>query len=246
MRERGCATWDGGNSTWEGRAKGFGIVPVCVRAQEKLGRGGCFGGKRKSDEVEKYVGGLPDIIQRSVIASKPKTMQDAIKFGTKLMDQKICTLADRQVENKRKLDDTSRNNQNQQQAFKRHNVARAYTVRPGEKKVSFVSTSFSSLIDTIPTTLDHGYDVELADDFPEVFPEDLLGIPPIRQVELHIDLVPCAAPYKTQFLTLGSFDLFCQEKGWIIPDVHQLPGINKLTVKNRYSLPRINDLFDKL
>ncbi|GJX60121.1 putative reverse transcriptase domain-containing protein [Tanacetum coccineum] len=143
---------------------------------------------------------------------------------------------------------------------------------------SFVSTAFSSLIDIIPTTLDHGYDVELVEDkiiwvntlirgctlnflnhplnidlmpleigsfdviigmdwlskyhvviyllkgchvflahvtakkakdksegkrledvpivrdLPEVFPEDLLGIPPTRQVEFQIDLVPGVAP----------------------------------------------------
>ncbi|GKE25470.1 putative reverse transcriptase domain-containing protein [Tanacetum coccineum] len=51
------------------------------------------------------------------------------------MDQKIRTFADRQAENKRKLDDNSRNNQNQQQPFKRQNVTRAYTVGPEEKKV---------------------------------------------------------------------------------------------------------------
>ncbi|GJT07132.1 hypothetical protein Tco_0841594 [Tanacetum coccineum] len=65
---------------------------------------------KESDEVEKYVGGLPDMIQGSVMASEPKTMQDAIDFATKLMDQKIHSLADRQAENKRKFDDTSRNN----------------------------------------------------------------------------------------------------------------------------------------
>ncbi|GKB86704.1 hypothetical protein Tco_0958976 [Tanacetum coccineum] len=75
------------------------------------------------------------MIQGSVMASKPKKMQDAIEFATKLMDQKICTFADRQAENKRKLDDNSRSNQNQQQPFKKQNVARAYTARPGEKKV---------------------------------------------------------------------------------------------------------------
>ncbi|GKG48488.1 hypothetical protein Tco_0510373, partial [Tanacetum coccineum] len=65
---------------------------------------------------------------------KPKTMKDAIEFSTKLMDKKISTLAERQAENKRKFDDTSKNNQNQQQPFKRHNVAQAYTDGPGEKK----------------------------------------------------------------------------------------------------------------
>ncbi|GKA77132.1 putative reverse transcriptase domain-containing protein [Tanacetum coccineum] len=88
----------------------------------------------ESDVVEKYVGGLPDMIHGSVKASKPKTMQEAIEFATKMMDKKILTIAERQAENKRKFDDTPRNNQNQQQPFKRNNVARAYTVGPGEKK----------------------------------------------------------------------------------------------------------------
>ncbi|GJS05591.1 putative reverse transcriptase domain-containing protein [Tanacetum coccineum] len=89
----------------------------------------------ESNEVEKYVGGLPDMIQESVMASKPNTMQYAIDFATELMDQKIRSFVDRQAENKRKLDDNSRNYQNQQQPFKRQNVARAYTAGHGEKKV---------------------------------------------------------------------------------------------------------------
>ncbi|GJR38030.1 hypothetical protein Tco_1213714 [Tanacetum coccineum] len=43
------------------------------------------------DQVEKYVGGLPDTIHGSVMATKPKTMQDAIEFATELMDKKINT-----------------------------------------------------------------------------------------------------------------------------------------------------------
>nr|GFB48127.1 hypothetical protein [Tanacetum cinerariifolium] len=42
-------------------------------------------------QIEKYVGGLPDMIHRSVVASKPKTMQEAIKIATELMDKKIRT-----------------------------------------------------------------------------------------------------------------------------------------------------------
>ncbi|GJX15354.1 retrovirus-related pol polyprotein from transposon TNT 1-94 [Tanacetum coccineum] len=52
--------------------------------------------KLESDKIEKYVRGLPDMIHRSVMASKPKTMQDAIE----LMDKKISILAERQAENK--------------------------------------------------------------------------------------------------------------------------------------------------
>nr|GEU30405.1 zinc finger, CCHC-type [Tanacetum cinerariifolium] len=67
----------------------------------------------ESDKIERYVGGLSDMIHESVMASKPKTMQDVVKFATELMDKKICTFAERQTENKRKQDD------NQQQKNKR-------------------------------------------------------------------------------------------------------------------------------
>ncbi|GJR87701.1 putative reverse transcriptase domain-containing protein [Tanacetum coccineum] len=60
--------------------------------------------------------------------------QEAIEFATEMMDKKMLTAAERQAENKRKFEDTSRNNQNQQQPFKRNNVARAYTAGPGDKK----------------------------------------------------------------------------------------------------------------
>nr|GEU85694.1 hypothetical protein [Tanacetum cinerariifolium] len=77
----------------------------------------------ESDEAEKYVGKLPDMIQGSVMESKPKTMQDAIEFTNDLMDQKIRTFAKRQAKNKRKLDDNSKNNHTQQQPHKRYMLA---------------------------------------------------------------------------------------------------------------------------
>nr|GEV06277.1 hypothetical protein [Tanacetum cinerariifolium] len=88
----------------------------------------------ESDEVEKYVGGLSNMIQGSVMASKPKAMQDSIEFATKQLDQNIRTFAERQAENKRRLDNNSSDNNTQQPPFKRQNVARAYSVGPSEKK----------------------------------------------------------------------------------------------------------------
>ncbi|GJU78111.1 putative reverse transcriptase domain-containing protein [Tanacetum coccineum] len=75
----------------------------------------------KSDEVAKYVGGLPDMIQGNVMFARAKTMQEAIKLANDLMDQKVYTYADRQAENKMKQEDNSRSNQNQQQPFKKQN-----------------------------------------------------------------------------------------------------------------------------
>nr|GEV61317.1 putative reverse transcriptase domain-containing protein [Tanacetum cinerariifolium] len=222
---------------------------------------------------------------------------------------------------------------------------------------SFISTTFSSLIDIIPTTIDHGYDVQLADgriiwintlirgctlnfqnhpfnidlmpvemgsfdviigmdwlvkyhaviicdeklvrgrpiflahvttkeaedeskekrledvpifqDFPKVFPEDLPGIPPTRQVEFQIDLVPGAvpvaqAPYRSAPSEMkelsdklkeladkafirpssspwGAPVLFVKKKDGSFRMCIDYQELNKLTIKNRYPLPRIND-----
>ncbi|GJS00062.1 putative reverse transcriptase domain-containing protein [Tanacetum coccineum] len=479
------------------------------------------------DKIEKYIGGLPDMILGSVKASKPKTMQEAIEFTTDLMDDKTHAYAERQAERKRKYEDLSKNNQNQQQQNKRQNTGQAYTAGNSDRKPyagpkplcskcnynheagpcpprcnnckrvghltrdcrnrpanaynnnnnqraqgantnaitcfecgvqghfkrncpklknnnrgnqggndrapakvyvignagvdpdnvvagtfllnnryayilfdtgadkSFVSTAFSTLLDIVPNTLDHGYNVELADgriigvnnilmgctlnflnhpfninlmpvemgsfdviigmdwlsrysavidcakkivripskgeilivrgdrcseghrtrlnvisstkvqkyllkgshvflahvtmkktedkskekqleDVPVVkdFPEDLPGLPPVRQVEFHIDLVPGAAPAARAPYRLAPSEMkelsdqlqdLC-DKGFIRPSsspwgapvlfVKKKDGsfrmcidyreLNKLTVKNRYPLPRIDDLFDQL
>nr|GEW60587.1 reverse transcriptase domain-containing protein [Tanacetum cinerariifolium] len=102
---------------WNLKVKGTDVESYTQRFQElALLCGRMF--PEESDKVEKYVEGLPNMIQGSVMAFKPKKMQDAIEFATKLMDQKIRILAQRQAENKRKFEDTSRNNQNKQHPFK--------------------------------------------------------------------------------------------------------------------------------
>ncbi|GJQ97599.1 reverse transcriptase domain-containing protein [Tanacetum coccineum] len=83
----------------------------------------------EADKIERYVGGMPDPIYSSVVASKPKTMQEAIEMATGLMERRINTLA----ENKRKLEDTPRNNQTYQQN-KRQNTGRAYAAGNGDRK----------------------------------------------------------------------------------------------------------------
>ncbi|GJS35611.1 hypothetical protein Tco_0533993 [Tanacetum coccineum] len=117
-------------------------------------------------------------------------------------------------------------------------------------------------------------DVPIIRDFPEVFPKDLLGIPPARQVEFQIDLVPGAAPVAQAPYRLAPSEMKelaeqlqeLSDKGFIRPSsspwgapvlfVKKKDGsfrmcidyrkLNKLTVKNRYPLPRIDDLFDQL
>nr|GEZ74852.1 hypothetical protein [Tanacetum cinerariifolium] len=94
---------------------------------------------KEADKIEKYVGGLPDMIYGSVVASKPKTMQEAIEIATELMDKKVLTFAERETASKRKLENTSRTTRNQQQqqqqhSNKRYNTGRVYTTTPGRKK----------------------------------------------------------------------------------------------------------------
>ncbi|GJV85331.1 putative reverse transcriptase domain-containing protein [Tanacetum coccineum] len=54
----------------------------------------------ESDKIERYVGGLLDMIHRSVVASKPNTIQEAIEIATEMMDKKLRTFAERSGEKK--------------------------------------------------------------------------------------------------------------------------------------------------
>ena len=117
-------------------------------------------------------------------------------------------------------------------------------------------------------------DVEVVSEFPDVFPEDLPGLPPDREVEFSIDLIPGAtpvakAPYRLAPTEMKELMTQIQElldKGFIRPSsspwgapilfVKKKDGsmrmyidyreLNKRTVKNKYPLPRIDDLFDQL
>nr|GFD23326.1 hypothetical protein [Tanacetum cinerariifolium] len=60
-------------------------------------------------------------------------MQKAIESANDQMDQKLLGIADRQVDKKRKFDNTSRNQQNQQPFRRNNNVAQAYAAGSGEK-----------------------------------------------------------------------------------------------------------------
>ncbi|GJV94010.1 putative reverse transcriptase domain-containing protein [Tanacetum coccineum] len=117
---------------WNLKVKGTDVVAYNQRFQElALLSDRMF--PEETDKIERYVGGMPDLIYSSVVASKPKTMQEAIEMATELMDRRINTIAERQTENKRKFEDTPRNNQNQQQN-KRQNTGRVYAAGNGDKK----------------------------------------------------------------------------------------------------------------
>ncbi|GJZ97556.1 putative reverse transcriptase domain-containing protein [Tanacetum coccineum] len=87
-------------------------------------------------------------------------------------------------------------------------------------------------------------EVPIVRHFPKVFPKELSGIPPVRQVEFQIDLVPgFIRPSSSPW---GAPVLFVKKKDGSFRMCIDYREMNKLTVKNRYPLPRIDDLFNQL
>uniref|UniRef100_A0A2N9F2L4 RNA-directed DNA polymerase n=1 Tax=Fagus sylvatica TaxID=28930 RepID=A0A2N9F2L4_FAGSY len=117
-------------------------------------------------------------------------------------------------------------------------------------------------------------DIPVVREFPDVFPEDLPGLPPDREVEFSIDLVPGTAPISKAPYRMAPAELKelkgqleeLLDKGFIRPSaspwgapvlfVKKKDGsmrlcidyreLNRVTIKNKYPLPRIDDLFDQL
>nr|GEV97196.1 putative reverse transcriptase domain-containing protein [Tanacetum cinerariifolium] len=88
----------------------------------------------ENEKIYKYIRGLPDRIHGNVKYSKPRMLDETIELTNNLMDQKLRTYAER-ADNKRKADDTFRNNHgHQQQPFKKHNVAKVYNIGTEERK----------------------------------------------------------------------------------------------------------------
>nr|GFB76024.1 putative reverse transcriptase domain-containing protein [Tanacetum cinerariifolium] len=160
---------------WDLKVKGTDLASYTQRFQElALLCGRIF--SKESDKIEKYVRGLPDMIHGSVVASKPKTMQEAIEIATELMDKKIRTFAERQKSGcyecgvqrhfKRECPKL-KNNNNQGNQSRRNNASlnnryASILFDTGTDR-SFVSTTFRTQINITPSTLDHCYDVELAE-----------------------------------------------------------------------------------
>ncbi|GJT73880.1 putative reverse transcriptase domain-containing protein [Tanacetum coccineum] len=320
---------------WNLKVKGTNVIGYNQRFQElALLCVRMFPGE--SNKIERYVGGLPNMIHRSVVASNPKTMQEAIEIATELMDKKIRTFAERSGEIKpyggskplypkcnnhhdglcapkchkcnrvghlardcRSLANSNTTNNQRgtgagqkptcyecraQGHFKRdypklknnkhgnqggngnarakvYAVGRAGTNPDSNVVMDLMPVELGSLdviigmdwlarYQAIIETEDKSEkkrleDIPIVQNFPEVFPEDLPGLPPTRQVEFQIDLIPGAtpvawAPYRlapSETKELRRMDRF---------ECASTTELNKLTAKNRYPLLRIDDLFDQL
>nr|GFC23136.1 retrotransposon protein [Tanacetum cinerariifolium] len=138
-----------------------------------------------------------------------------------------------------------------------------------DKKPGFLAT-IHDMTSEVPSI----HDQPIVFEFPDVFPDELPGIPPVCEVEFNIELIPGSepiskAPYRMAPIELKELKDQLQElleRGFIRPsvspcgapvlfvkkkdgsmrlciDYHEL---NKITIQNRYPLPRIDDLFDQL
>ena len=117
-------------------------------------------------------------------------------------------------------------------------------------------------------------DIPVVREFPDVFPDDISGLPPDREIDFQIELAPgteliSRAPYRMAPAELKEFKVQMEEmvnKGFVRPStspwgapvlfVKKKDGsmrlcidyreLNKVTIRNQYPLPRIDDLFDQL
>ncbi|GJU58756.1 putative reverse transcriptase domain-containing protein [Tanacetum coccineum] len=106
---------------WNQKVKGTDVASYTLHFQElALMCGRMF--HKESEEFEKYVSGLSDMIWENVMSYQPKTMEKAIEFANDQMDQKVLTITERQAEQKRKLEFNARKNQGHQQQNKRQNT----------------------------------------------------------------------------------------------------------------------------
>ena len=117
-------------------------------------------------------------------------------------------------------------------------------------------------------------EVPVVDEYPDVFPDELPGMPPDRDIEFIIELIPGTAPIAKRPYRMAAGELVelkeqlreLQQKGYVRPSsspwgspvlfVKKKDGsmrmcvdyrsLNEVTIKNKYPLPRIDDLFDQL
>nr|GEU67936.1 retrovirus-related Pol polyprotein from transposon 17.6 [Tanacetum cinerariifolium] len=251
----------------------------------------------KNENVDKYIGGLPDNIHRNVISARPKTLDETIELANDLTDQKLYNHYDVELADG-KIIEVNTILRGCTLDFLNHPfkidlmlvplcsfdviigmdwLKEHHVVIVCDEKIILVPFRNKTLIfqgkrnDQKEKRLE---EVSIVRDFPKVFPEDLQGIPPTRQVEFQIDLVPGAAPVARAPYRLaqsemkeladqlqelsdkgfirassspwGALVLFVKKKNESFRMCVDYRELNKLTVKNRYPFPRIDDLFDQL
>nr|GEY52000.1 putative reverse transcriptase domain-containing protein [Tanacetum cinerariifolium] len=219
--------------------------------------------------LEQYIEGLPLSIMGKVTLSKPVDLHEAIKMAQGLMYQVVQEIGENSRD-KRKWSGNHYNKSNTNNP-EHHAVVVCYMkyiripygndvlIIQGERSgvssksrlevissirtqkfiekgchIFLIHVTGNEVIETPERRIE---DVPVVRDFSEVFPEDLPGLPPTRQVEFNIKLIPGAGP-----VARAPYCLAPTEMKELAEQLKEL--FDK--VKNRYSLSRIDDLFDQL
>nr|GFA18200.1 putative reverse transcriptase domain-containing protein [Tanacetum cinerariifolium] len=219
----------------------------------------------ESDKVEKYIRGLPDMIHGSVVAFKPKTMQEAIEIATELMDKKIRTFAEPSGEKKqyggskplcakcnyhhdgpcapkcRNCNKIGHFARDCRSAENTNNANNQRGTGLGQKTTCYecgVQGHFKRECPKLKNNNNHGNQGGRNN-----APARGLYVkspkPPIQHRSNAHRARPNSSPW-------GAPVLFVKKKDGSFRMCIDYRELNKLTIKNRYPLPRIDDLFDQL
>ncbi|GJR24367.1 putative reverse transcriptase domain-containing protein [Tanacetum coccineum] len=280
---------------WNLKVKGTDVASYTLRFQElALMCGRMY--HKESEEVEKYVGGLPDMIRGNVMSNQPKTMEKAIEFANDQMDQKRpcaprcnkCKKVGHLARDCRSSGPNNNNNNHGNSGATQNAVtcyecgvqghykkdcpklkngnrgnqcgngnapAKVYVVRNARTNPdSNVVTAHVTTKETEDKSEEKRLeDVPIVRDFPEVFPEDLPARAPYRlapsemkELSEQLQELSDKGFIRPSSSHWGALVLFVKKKDRSFRMCIDYRELNKLTVKNRYPLLRIDDLFDQL
>ncbi|GKD31629.1 putative reverse transcriptase domain-containing protein [Tanacetum coccineum] len=234
---------------WNLKVKGTDIMSYTLHFQElALMCGRMF--LAESDEVEKYVGGLPDMIRGNVMSYRPQTMEEVIEFANDQMDQKLITITKRKAEQKRKLEYNAGNNQGHQQQNKRKIGYLACDYRSSGPNSNNNNRGNSRTTQDVGTCYECGVQGHFKRDCPKLKKKPLAGSSTELTSGIPDQFDTWCCTCSTSTLLIGSF----QNERVVGATARALrQGLYKtqfLTLEssglNRYPLPRIDNLFDQL
>ncbi|GJV86966.1 putative nucleotidyltransferase, ribonuclease H [Tanacetum coccineum] len=220
----------------------------------------------KNKMIERYVYVLALQIYGIVAATEPTMIQSVVLKAGVLTDEAIRNVSIKKNTEKRGNGGEPNRDRNVKDENKRTRIldssVRRKTRRGSETLLSAKAKDQKQ------------EEIVIVRDFPEVFLDDLSRLPPIREIKFQIELIPRAIPVVNFPYRLAPSEMEelsgqlreLQDKGFIRPSpspwgapisfVKRKDGsfrmcidyreLNKLTIKNRYPLPRIDDLFDQL